>query len=284
MTPEEEILERAQATLLAKRAESSIALHERLQGGAGGMRRGLGTAADALNVRAPAGIVVPPRCACSARLHGHERERGTCDACARGGGWSARGELLSRIPKTHRWASLEVPLIPPEKTDLAVSEEGRGAALAWRSSDAFVFSVVGADTGSGKTTLVGAIARGWADAGLDFDWMHASELDWSRPDAEANLRRACRAKRLVLDGIGQNLGGALPDSGLAAQRAPGVIHFVTALYERRGPELVALTVDLTRAQLEASHGAGVTRRIVSRSNHVHVVKLVRQKRPDYADF
>lgn len=250
----------------------------------------LAPVADALGTGIRQAEVAPEvlpwrRCGCGARLWGEERERGTCGTCREGGPAAhRRRELVARIPETFRWARLDAPLVPPGKSALVVSEAGRGAALAWRSSDATVLSVVGADTGTGKTTLVGAVARAWSDDGLDFVWMHASELDWSRPDAEENLRRALRAKRLVLDGIGQNLGGALPNSGLASMRSPGVIHFVTALYERRGPDLVALTIDLTREQLTDSHGAGVVRRIASRSNRVHVVKLERQVKPDYVTF
>lgn len=275
-------LARAQAALDRRRGQVAREERSRIAG-----RSGLGAAADVFAAVAGERVDAPPvaRCACGARLLSHERERESCDGCA-SGGWRAerRAQLLERIPAPFRWADLEHRLVPPGGVAPVVSEEGRGGALAWRTSGAPLLSVVGAETGSGKTTLVGAVACGWAAAGLDFVWMHASELDWSRPDAEANLQRALRAKRLVLDGIGQNLGMAPADTGLAAMRAPGVIHFVTALYEARGPDFVALTVDLTRAQLEASHGAGVARRIASRSDRVHVVKLVRQRRPEYAEF
>jgi hypothetical protein len=271
---EADTLARAQATLERRRAELPA---DRLAS-AGAVLGALGESVSEL------GTPSIQRCSCGARLVlSHEAGRGACDACASGGLRAERArELLERIPAPFRWADLDRPLIPAPA--LVVSEEGRGGALAWRTSGASVLSVVGAETGSGKTTLVGAVAHGWAAQGLDFLWLHASELDWSRPDAEQNLRRALRSRRLVLDGIGQNLGGAVPGSGLAAQRAPGVIHLVTALYEHRGPEFVAITVDLTRQQLEESHGAGVARRIASRSDRVHVVKLVRQRRPDYAEF
>jgi hypothetical protein len=113
--------------------------------------------------------------------------------------------------------------------------------------------------------------------------MHATELDWTNGDHEAALRRALSARRLVLDGIGQDLGTAKGETGVASQRVPGVQRFALEMHQGRGPERVVMTVDLSREEL-AAYGGGLVRRIASNSNVVQVLKLNRAKAPDYVRF
>ena len=265
------------------------------------MRAGLAPAADLVRALAgePAAALPVERCPapCGARLHGPERDRGTCDPCAAlagRSGWCER--LLARIPLAFRWADLRRPLVPPDSKDgrAVVSEEGRAAAAAWVADPAQrILTVVaselrggawGAVTGAGKTTLVGGIGGHWARAGEPFEWVHAHELDWTNADHEANLRRALRAPRLILDGIGQDLGTAKGESGVSAQRAPGVQRVLLEIHQGRGPKLAALTVDFTRDELSAGYGGGITRRITANSSTVQVLRLTRVKRPDYVEF
>jgi hypothetical protein len=275
---EADTLARAQATLERRRAELPA---DRLAS-AGAVLGALGESVSEL------GTPSIQMCSCGARIVlSHEAARGACDACALGG-WRAerRAQLLQGIPEAFRWADIRARLVPPSPAEAraVVTEEGRLAALGWLSTGIRCLTLVGSETGTGKTTLAAAVAASWAADGLAFDWIHAIELDWSRPDHEANLRRALRAKRLVLDGIGQDLGTARGDTGMASQRAPGVQNFALEMHQGRGPGRVVLTVDLTRDELSAAYGGGVVRRIASSSNTVQVVRLTRVKRPDYVQF
>jgi hypothetical protein len=63
-----------------------------------------------------------------------------------------------------------------------------------------------------------------------------------------------------------------------------VLRFIVELHQGRGPEQAALTVDMTRAELEASYGGGLRRRIAANSASVQVLKLTRPKMPDYVEF
>lgn len=231
-------------------------------------------------------IELVSRCACGARLpRAVPAGLARCPACeARDDGEERTRQRLARVPPEFRWADIRQPLVPPGcEGGPVVTEEGRAAGLAWLESGKRALTIVGWESGTGKTTLAGAIACSWAAAGLAFDWMHATELDWSNSDHEEALRRVLRAPRLVLDGIGQDLGTARGETGVASQRLPGVQRFVLEMHQGRGPQRVVMTVDLTREELNA-YGGGFVRRVATNSNVVQVVKLKRAKKPEYVSF
>lgn len=293
MTDAEEI-EEAQRALMVQREASALELRRRL-----GPRSGLGTAAEIVGALAgPVEVSPPPRCRCDARLHGHERERGTCDACA-GGGWRGQRaqELLERIPEPFRWANLEAPLIPPGETSPVVIEEGREEARAWVSGSLPLLVIVAevqahdkrwyAQTGAGKTTLAAAVARALIEGGTSVAWVGARHLDPTHPDPErarAALRSLETSPAVVLDGLGKELGGASEEvaPGVAAQRKVWVGRWIQDMHEDTKRRAI-VTIDVTSSALIGAYGNDAFRRL-ARSPRAQVIRLRRTSAIDCARF
>jgi hypothetical protein len=254
-------------------------------------RGGLAPAAAILGALDVELAPVPPvaRCACGARMFGRERERGRCDLCADP---SACSPLRARVPEVFRWADLEAPLVPPDSEAPVVLEDGRLAARSWLDSGQRLLTIVAevegrddkgkrlmiAQTGAGKTTLAAGVANAWAARGLDFEWISCRDLNpqHGQPErAHEALRRATRAKQLIFDGLGKELGGAGEDAapGVAVQRKLWMGNLIEELHEATGRTCV-FTLDLTSSTLQEAYGSNAFRRL-ARNPHGTVIRLRR---------
>lgn len=278
MSTDDDILADAQRALQQNRDTLAREQAKRMANAPNGQRSGFAGVYDCMSTVAQ--VSASPRYSlcqqCRARIFGMERERGLCDLCVQ---WRSdrREHLRSAIPADFRWADLSRPLIPPGMDSVVVMEEGRRQALEWIASDAPLLTIVGSKTGSGKTTLAAAVANALIDAGSEPAWIRADLLNPEHPnqeDATSAFRAATRKKTAIIDGIGKEAGTAAAGSGVAAMRQPWVADIINGLHSIDGRRVV-LTIDHDRQQLEAFYGASAVRRIVTRTNRVHVIALQR---------
>ena len=81
-------------------------------------------------------------------------------------------------------------------------------------------------------------------------------------------------KFVIIDGVGKELGGANRESGILAQRQAWMMDILNEMHSIEGRRVV-LTIDLSRELFEDAYGKDAVRRVVTRSNRVHVIALER---------
>lgn len=237
-----------------------------------------------------AGIVSPklvqasPKCSnpwCLYRMAtDRERARGVCDECTAGELQKTRQrELLERIPRGFRGASLEVPSpsIPADK----VAE-----AKAWLAGSGHLLTIsarreragngrrwIENPTAAGKTTLAGMVANSAIAMGKTIEWFDAADLDpvIDAKKAATTYERILACDFPIIDGYGKELAGAIPDSDIAIRRKGFSAKLPNKIHTCRKGQRFVVTLDITGELGIASYGAAEFRRIASPRNATIIV-------------
>lgn len=204
-----------------------------------------------------------------------------CAACAR----SARDPLhddaldRARIPEHFRWADLGLrPFRPPWGTEPVVRQEDVDRAAAFRGS----LIVIRGKSGAGKTSLACALLRrAVVTKNRSGVFVEAEKIapDAHRQDIARELfDRATSESCVVIDGIGQDVGGAPGDSGIAAFRSRRMRELVREIHndspghgtpKRR----LIITADIEGDEFLAAYDEGLMRRVFEETDDTLIMDL-----------
>lgn len=229
-------------------------------------------------VRAPLGIALTCP-GCSAAVG----RPGPCAVCARSAAPLLRSNDLTerceaRIPAAYRWGSLE-PGGELQRALAHVRPDPVASASKWLAGILRTLLIRG-ETHSYKSTLASACVRLRTEQGRDAYIVHAADLSpEAPPDVHAlALRRVRDARALVvLNDAAKVLGGAAPDSGVAAQRRHEFCWAVHTRWEANAKTIVTTTqADRGRGGIVESFGEDILARWIDKRTAM-VIELERAR-------
>lgn len=204
---------------------------------------------------------------------------GICPTCAEREEEGARraaiaARIAREIPAEYhdvRWQNaLDLRSEDGKRPRLAISEADFAAIrVALRALPPYGRAVICGAAGNGKSVIAAAWARGHLEEGVErvcFAQVRHLE-DWRPVDPVAHPERdpitmaeyATLADRVVIDDLGDELHGALKDSGVAAMRLPAARTLIADRFEaRRG---FVVTTGHKKPKIEQLYADGTARRV-----------------------
>lgn len=183
----------------------------------------------------------------------------------------ARAERLM-IPPCFQWARLNLePFTWRQGGPVVVHPKALEAVRRFRGT----MLVLRGATGSGKTSLAAAWLMAQAAEGMSAVFVECIKLPPDAPNqalAGQLLYAARRARAVVIDDLGKDLGGAPYGQHLAAYRAAPVCALINEIFSRqRSPQAqrVVITAGLDDDLIRGAYGPDILRRVSPDNDHPH---------------